>query len=414
MSESNNPFTNQDYLVESNHIYTKGNVTGYPYKTLNRILDDIKWYLPYRLSCSNKSILSMRPIDYASDLANLASKEFLEPSMILLNNELPYFKSREIIELNNHNENQSLTTIRGLILMDEINHFRIQLLENKSPFFNASHSVSKYEYYVVPKDYLSTDDLKQFTDTDYPSNPANLLDEVFFTSGNSELNHLMRVSIYTSEFSSQDLDSLTNPNKIKERYLLATESNSNLNPDTIPNSLQCVQKFINVLKGPIILDPEAPAKTINLKNTSLASMVDIDILLKKLGFTLDDQILIPPTVNKLPTIRESYLRKIVELIYVGKKLKMEHNEFNSLYSFSDNLSLIYTTFNEFDKSLCITYHLLHDSSKYASFIALSCCTFFQDELIIKCFENTIKSDKKNELYYVDYLYDVVNHKTKFP
>lgn len=410
MGESNNPFTNQDYSVESNHSYTKGDTTGLPYKTLNRILDDIKWYLPYRLLCSNKNILSMKPIDYATDLANLVKMESAMPSMVLLNNELPYFKSREIIELNNHNENQSLTTIRGLIIMDEVNHFRIQVLENRSPFFNASLSVSKYEYYVVPKSYLSEDDLKQFTDTDYPSNPVNLIDEVYVTSRNAELNHLMRISIYTSEFTPEDLESMTSTTKIKERYLLATESNSNLNPETIPSSLQCVQKFINVLKGPILLEPEAPAKTINLKNTSLASMIDIDILLKKLGFTIDEQTLIPPTVNKLPSIKESYLRKVVELIYIGKKLKVDHNEFNSLYSFSDNLSLIYSTFNEFDKSLCITYHLLHDSNKYASFIALSCCTFFQDELIIKCFENTLKSDKKNELHYVDYLHDVINQK----
>ncbi|EGV60179.1 ubiquitin-specific protease ubp2 [Yamadazyma tenuis] len=417
MGDSNNPFINSDYQVNSSHVYTKlapEQLNPHPYKTLNRLLDDIKWCLPFRLRCATRSILHERPFEYAHELATLVRSTRTAPSVLLLNNELPFFKSREVSQLNDNHENQTLTSIRGLIMIDgkEPNHFRIQVLENKSPFFDSNSSVSKYEYHVIDKSLLSSDDLKQFEASDFPSVSANLVDEVYVSTSNETPNHMLRISIFTSEFPHSAVQSISDSATIKERYLNETKNNPNLNPETIPNGLQCIQKLLNVLKGPLLLDSANEVKTIDLSNTSLASMVDIDLLLSDFGFTKNESILVPPKLSDFPSIRESYLRKVVELICLGKQMNVHPNDFNSNYSFSDSLSLIFSTFNEFDKQLSQTFSMHDKSSENSSWISLSCCSFFQDELIIKCFENTIASDPSNSIFYVDHLHNIIAMRNK--
>lgn len=413
MTDSQNPFVNQNYSVETFHEYTKippDQLIQYPFKTLNRLLDDIKWVLPFK-SHHSISILAAKPIDYASDLAKLVNGSD-KPSMIMLNNELPFFKSKDIVQLNGNNENQSMTTLRGLIIHNnKVNHFTIQILENKNAFFKSSHSNGKFEYHIIPELVLSSDDLRQFSNTDMSPVAGNLLDRIYAMTLNGESDHILRISVFSSEFSPRYLESLTNSDIITKRYLKEAEQNSNLNKDTPPNSLQCIQKLINVLRGPLTLEPGSPLKTINLETTSLASMVDLDILLDELSFTKTENTLVPPSLQENPGIRDSYLRKVLELIFIGKSIKVPHNEFNNTYSFSDSLSLIYGTFNEYDKQYCQTYGMYHTSNEYPAFISLSCCNFFQDELIIKCFENSVRSDPENEIFYVDYLKVIVDLKS---
>lgn len=410
-----NPFVNQDYSVDTSHDFTQiepEQLAQYPFKTLNRILDDIKWALPYRLHVANKSILRMKPFDYANDLARVVKSKISSAEMITLNNNLEFSKNLEVLELNDDNENQMLTAIKGLVIINdqEVNHFRIQILENSNPFFKTKPNINKYEYHCIPKELVSKDDMNQFTKTDTPGVATNFIDDLYFLTTNEELTHIIRVSIYTSEFGKPDLDSLMNQSVIKDRYLLeANKEESKLNPETIPTALHCIQKLINVLKGPILLDASSPVKTIDLTTTSLASVVDIDLLTNKLSFTLDGNNLVPPNLFDYPGLRESYKRKVLELIYLGRLVKGS-NEFSSIYSFSDNLSLIYRTFNEYDKHSCQTFGKFHNSNELPFFISLSCATFFQDELVIKCFENTVKSDETNKLYYVDHLKNLISFK----
>lgn len=410
-----NPFANQDYSLQTKHEFTdlsQVQLTEYSFKTLNRVLDDIKWCLPYRLHVANKSILNMKPIDYAADLARVVKSRICTAEMVVLNNDLEFCKNLEILEMNQDHENQMLTTIRGLIIVNDkdINHFRLQVLENNNPFFKTKPNISKYEYHVIPKTLISAHDLDQFSKTDNPGMTANFIDEVFLATSNEEQGHVLRVSIFTSEFMKSDLESLTNQSVIKERYLKEAEKTPSLNTESIPTVLHCIQKLINVLKGPVLLAPDSPVKTIDLNNTSLASVIDIDLLIKKLSFNLDGNNLVPPNLFHYPGLKESYKRKILELIYLGNLIRVENNEFNTVYSFSDNLSLIYRTFNEYDKHTCQTFGKFHNSNEMVYYISLSCCTFFQDELVIKCFENTVKSDPVNKIFYVDHLKNIINFK----
>lgn len=420
-SESKNPFLNKNFEVSTDHQYTNlsnDDIVKYPFKTLNRLVDDIKWCLPYRLMFKS-SILNDKPINYSSNLAQLVSNNSIRLEMLILNNNLDYCKNCDVTALNDNNENQMLTTIRGLIILNdkEVNHFRIQVLENNNPCFKPSGNnvaSNKYEYHLIPKLVLSSSDLNQIYCGDKSNKSLvvpNCIDEAFFICKQDNLNyHVLRINIFSGEFSDHDLHPITNPSTIKERYLENVQNNSSLSSDVIPNAVHCFKKLINVLKGPILLDSSSPVKTIDLVNTSLTAFLDIDLLLKKLSFKLDNNNLIPPNLDNYPDLKEGFIRKILELIYLGRIINVPDgaNDLKNTYSFNDNLSIIYKTFNEVDKHICQTFGKFHNSNELSFFINLSCCTFFQDELIIKCFENSIISDLSNKIFYVDSLKSIIN------
>lgn len=392
-------------------------LTRYPFKTLNRILDDIRWTIPYKLQCTdlvNSSLLNRKPIEYSHELANIVSlnSQLSNYEMCILNNALEYAPSIEKIKL--EDKNQTVTIIRGLIVNDkDVNHFRLSILENNL-FESGAPVIDKHEYHIIPKKLLSQDDLDAIlSSTDVPQYPINLIDDAYFKSQNSPNNHILRVSVFSSEFSAEDLLPLHDQTTIKERYLNEIEKrpDSNLSPETIPTSVHCFKTLIKVLRGPILLPQGQSIKTINVNNSSLNSQIDLQLLFNKLSFKVIENELIPPDVIANPYIRESYIRKIIEIIYVARIYGSQPNEFSSLYSFNDNLSLVYRTFNEFDKHMCQTFGRNHNSNELPFCTNLSICNFFQDELIIKCFENTVKSDPSNKMHYVDSLKNVINYRT---
>lgn len=407
-ANTSNPFINQDYLMDMNHEYTQiDDIVEYPFKTLNRILDDIKWSIPYKNYCNDKSLLNGKPIDYSKSLAGLVSSQAVKSEILLLNNDVPHCKNISIVQLNDHNENQTMTIIRGLIIINRktVHHFRIQMLENVSPFFERKSTVTKYEYHVIPKDKISGDDLKQFGSDNL------MLDEGFFATNNEDTNHLLRIVIFGSEFSDDDLKLLTDSSIITTRYKEYATKKGNIDVDANVTGLNCMKKLISVLKGPILLEHDAPIRTIDLNETSLESFVDVNYLTDKLYFRLADNKLQPPALYENFELKESYIRKVLELIYRAKMFKVHDNDFNAIYSFNDNLSLIFRTFNEFDKHLGQTFGQYNDSTTVPSYVDLSCSDFFQDELIIKCFENTVRSDVDNKIFYVDDLKTIMKHKT---
>lgn len=419
--KSNNPFLNTDSMeTPLPYTYTSINseeLKKYPFKTLNRILDDIHWTIPYKLQCpdiNNSSLLNRKAIDYSHELARIASlnSRLTKYEMLILSNALEYSPSIE--KIRSEDENQTLTLIRGLIVnKSDVNHFRLSILENDLGQ-SASQVIDKHEYHLIPKHLLSQDDLDTLLNkTDIPKFPENLIDDAYFKSLNSPNNHILRVSIFSPEFSNDDLFPLHDQETIKKRYLNEIEKHpdSNLSPETIPTSVHCFKTLVKVLKGPILLPPGQSIKTINVNNSSLNSQLDLQLLFNKLSFKVSENELIPPDVVSNPYLRESYIRKIQEIIYVARIYGSQPNEFSSVYTFSDSLSLVYRTFNEFDKHMCQTFGRNHDSNQLPFCINLNICTFFQDELIIKCFENTIKSDPSNKLYYVDSLKNVINYRT---
>lgn len=434
----NNPFANGKYMSQTQSPDSAsipalaspsaptGNATYTPtsvpvadlrhcvFKTSNRILDDLRFTpalakLLASGECAGEvtSLLNARPIDYAQLVSSRLAHEPYD--MLVLNNALSHIPSVSRVEL--EDKQMVSTTIRGLIVSrghKTLHHFRIQILEKSSRL----GPVDKHEFHLVSRDMLSADDQSIFG-LNYPEAP---LDDAFYKSLNNASNYIMRVSIFGAEFTEDDLLPITDQELIKDRYLKGVELNPStaLSADTIPQPVHCFQTLLKVLKGPIVLPPNEVVHTISKTRTSLDAKIDLKILFSKLSFKLgDDQdSLIPPDLSKDPALKESYIRKAYELVFLGKGLKTKNmNDFDVSYSFSDSLSQVHSVLAEVDKHAALTMTRTDNSNKLAFFVALSCYTFFQDEVIIRCFEHTHKSDPKNKMRYVDCFKNIMSYRS---
>ncbi|KAK6462790.1 hypothetical protein DFJ63DRAFT_323056 [Scheffersomyces coipomensis] len=386
----------------------------YPFKTLNRILDDLKWSIPFK-NKYNVSLLNSKPIDYSSDLSRMSNNKQFNHDVLTLNNALTYSPSLEKIEASP----MKISIIRGLIVDNRANeniyHFRIIVLESiTNPFI--TNSIDKHEYHIIPKSLLSPDDLNSLKvkPLDEGKVDETIFDDAFYKSYNSPHNQILRVTIFKKEFSKEELLPFVDQDLITKRYSGEVDNHPSLSPDTVPNVIHCFKTLIKVLKGPILLNPDDSIKTISLKNRSLSATIDVNFLLQRLSFSIsnDESELVPPNLVLLPDLKESFIRMIQELIFLGRVYSnsVETNEFQTTYSYANNFSLIFGAIPEYDKHMNLTQFLLNCVNEVPYFINLSIMTYFQDEFIIKCFENTVKSDPANKLHYVDSLKSVANYR----
>lgn len=444
-------------------------LTRYPFKTLNRILEDIRWSLVY-----NQSLLNKKPIEYGDSLAIVAREAQQRGDvwyLSSLNNLIDHARSTESIPLPDRNQN--LKIIRGLLTSNKrICHYRLIYLEPlTNPFLSA---IDKHQFHLIPKNLISTQDLLSLA-----SNDEFILDDAYFMSALN--NALLRVSIFTQHFADDDLRNILDKDVLNQRQKYTaspedlrkwanlefdseettasdavkedekeesvddstdsdgfitidrsekrdgkrknakdlseesvkitkteTESKSELRAISIElTPAMVIKKFILVLKGPILLD-STEIKTINLENSNLDKFVDLKILFSELHFTLDPTFLaiVSPDFLIYTLLKEEFKRRILELIYIGKEYCPEADFAN--YSFSNNASAIFNSIFEVDKNNSqLNFNSSFDQLNF--FTNLSAFPYFQDELIIKCFEATVESDPLNKLFYVDSIRHVLNY-----
>lgn len=378
------------------------------FKTSNRIFDDMRFTPAFFEARANReissditSLLRSRPIEYKTLIpASLVSKK---PLCLISNNTAS--QAMPLTRKEYANYAMVVTTIRGLIVSqncDRVCHFKVKFLDDLKK--RSSTSIGKHQFHLIERESVSVDDLKLLDDSSVASD--NLLDDAIYKTLNDSMDQIMRVSVYSSEFTPEDLSALTDQGIIKARYMKSLECSplQSLSPDAIPGPLQCYQTLLKVLKGPIMLAPDEAIHTIKRSKTSLDARLDIDLLFNRLSFTLgsDSDILVPPNLSINSALKESYIRKSNEIIYLGKSLKVnQKNEFDITYSFNDNLSQIHVALAEFDKNASLTLARNDDTNKLPDYISLSCYTFGLDELIIWCYEQTVNSDPSNKGIYVD-------------
>lgn len=419
--KSTNPFRSQEIIdgtATQPQVSTEFPLANRhaPYKTLNRILDDLKYTIPFRNAHHSKSLLNSRPIEYSVNLSRIACKK-PPVATITINNDIPYAPTLETFHIDNNGnriETQSddesspfmLTIIRGLVTHGtEVCHFRLATVESISnPFAKVGN---KHEYHLV-----STSEVSPFEAKVLAINGSLPIDDAIFRSAVTSTRHALRVTIFARELSSKDLWPLLNNDIISKRYEEGAKRHPDLNlsQNSSPTPVHCIQTLIKVLKGPVLFKAGDPIKTISLTRTSLDAQLDIGPLVSRFGFVKLGDELVPPNLLEEPNIKESYVRKIIELIYIGANIEQDPNPINQQYSFSDNLSVVYRTINEGDRHINLTFASSHISNQLPFFTNLSATTFFSDDLIIKCYENTLRSDSRNKLYYADSLKGIINFK----
>ncbi|KAG5420410.1 UBP2 [Candida metapsilosis] len=374
-----------------------------PFKTINRILDDLKWTIPMNEKFGTY-LLNSKPIEYAFPLSQLVNSSYFNYQTLILNEFIDYCPSVEERQI--EETNQVVKVARGILASRDHRcfHFRLVSVED-APKFTIGNIIDKHQWHSVPQELISKNDLKLLLGDYHEQDKA--VDDAYFKSLNSPYNHLLRITIFYPEFSSDELHSLTDESVIKDRYLSTYERHPGLTSDMVPSPVNCIKTLIKVLRGPIEYK-EMPQRTISLKNTKMETFIDTNLLLDKLSFSLNDEqdTVVPPELIGSPALEESFMRKIFELIYVGKSLFVEKNDFQSSYSFSDNMSRVFGMLAEYDKSASVSNYNNILTNKFPAFITLSASTYFQEELLVKCFELSVQSDPLNKLHYVDALKDV--------
>ncbi|EGW34075.1 uncharacterized protein SPAPADRAFT_134218 [Spathaspora passalidarum NRRL Y-27907] len=382
----------------------------YPFKTLNRILNDLKWTIPIRQKY-NYSLLNSKPIDYSHHLSHVVNSNAFKCKLLELNENLEECPALETIKLDE--TAQTLYVLRGLVV-DEMNpdytcHFRILVLESDSNPF-VTNIIDKHQYHIIPSTLLSPNDRQILSRSD--NSDQTLIDDAFFKSLNSPNNQILRVTLFNREFTKEDLNPLLDSKIIRQRYMKGIEKHPNLSPEVTPSAKHCIKTLTKVLRGPILLKPRDPIKTISLKNTVMDAQIDVNLLLTRLSFTLDEdkQDVIPPNLTLLPGLKESYIRKVSELLYLQTKIKPRNDESATPNSFNDSLKLVFSTITEYDKATSIQNFNNTHANRLPYLVNLSISPSFSDELIIKCFENTVVSDLVNRLHYVDSLRETRDYK----
>ena len=103
--QSNNPFRSSTLTVSVPSLESvpisqlrtriaNAELVNYPFKTLNRILDDLKWTIPVQEKY-NFSMLNSKPIDYSEELSKVVNSSVIHFETLILNNDLEYCKSVE-------------------------------------------------------------------------------------------------------------------------------------------------------------------------------------------------------------------------------------------------------------------------------------------------------------------------------
>ncbi|MCH0629140.1 hypothetical protein JNB11_04090 [Kocuria palustris] len=367
-----------------------------PVKTWDRIVDDLRWLEAY-MAHYNHLILPERPLNYSGRLVSPLKFSRIES----LNDQVEFAPLVSKIQL--PERQQQLSIVRGLLIGEKLRHLEIRILEDRvgNPFRTTGKE--KLEFYAILQNWLSPDD--QMTLAIFGKSP---IEDVFFRSeGLSKKS--VRILIFDSEFDGDAMELLTNPEIIKSRYMHAKmQKYPTLLEDTIPTAGACILYLIRVLKGPLLHKPGDENKTITLSQLVLDAQIDVKMLVDLMGFTLneDGTQLIPPNLEVATRLKLEFTRRIFELIWKARSLNLEGN-----YSFLRYLWLslnVIRCAGDLDSSQAVHYFSEDPDLPPSLFVALLAYPFYQDELLIKCFDLSTTSDPSNRLYYVDAMKNLAN------
>lgn len=402
--KATNPFRAQVLHIPTQEMRRK------PFKTSDRIFSDLRLAPVVR----NGTFLGKRPLEYAKQAALINHTI----DTLILNNKVDFVPSDE--------RDGEVVVIRGLLVdrnPRKCFHFRIAVLR--------AQPIDKHEYHVVERALLSPDEVLAVGGDAVAG--AGLVDDVFYKSGNCQ-SHVLRVTVHGPEFSSDELRPFTDRELVAERWRRfvnsestnseetansgnsGSSSNANSSSSSPMEPVHALTTLIKVLKGPILLPANEQTQTINRHKTLLDAKIDVQFLFDRLNFGKDDEgNLVPPNLTEIPELREAYIRKAYELLFLARFAYLSRkNDFDTSYLYSDNMSQAFSALQEQDKFAATTAFRTDPGAKYAHFVLLSCSAHYQDELVIRCFENTVALDPGNKMHYVDCFRSIMSYKASTP
>ncbi|KAH3681859.1 hypothetical protein WICPIJ_007165 [Wickerhamomyces pijperi] len=395
------------------------NLESSVFKTTNRIIDDLKVLL--LLGKKDSSILRSHPIEYSQDVAHMKYNPFIFNVLdqTPVENKVDVRKSFD-------NPQDEVITLRGLIYnggnsqLSQFKLYHVRMVVKSKHSHRAIH-VTKNEYYLVKDEDLSESDKKDLilsevldeTKNNYATAQKSLpvlVDSATFVC--SKTQKMFRVEISEPEFSFEDLhDFELGP--INVRYHQALAKFPDLDPNNVPSPAECLSTLFKTLRGPLLQPPSSETQSIIATNKALNTKLNPKLLLNKLHFKFSEDKYVPVNFSDHETdsnslvIRESFTKKVNECLLLGTKAysAQRPNPFRE-FKFTSELS---TVFESLQDNASITHH--RDVLKDPYYINISAYPFYSDELIIKCYNNTVNSDAKNLPSYFDCIHEISNLKS---
>ncbi|ONH76392.1 Ubiquitin carboxyl-terminal hydrolase 2 [Pichia kudriavzevii] len=390
-------------------------------KSSDRILDDLRSD-PLFLLKQQDGVISLPTINYAKQLSqNGASTMKYQP--VYWDTKNPDFGSYRTIELDG---NTSLATFTGLLVPCDshslfedsvIYHYCIKIkyyndrinVKNSFYGFHDSQLSDSDRIYIEPEDILCAagEIPKESIDILLKSLPK-VVDSGNFIS--KETGTVIRVEVYSSILDHSDLE-LFSLTEIQTR--VAKFNSQEPEGQSFGNALtphDSFLKFRSVLTGAIKQTDERDLKKIDVQKKFLQVSIDIDLLLDKFFFSLDNEnnspCIYPVIISKLGEysfVYENFLRRAAnEAAYFAAITSPNQYDFSN--SFSNSFESVFNVLHEFD-SQQQNYNWLKWNDKYynEASIVLSICPHYNDQLIINMYQNLTTHDPVNSPIYFDAL-----------
>lgn len=413
---------------------------SFPFKTSDRLLDDIRSDM-FFLNSEEHDILYSQLHNGVLRLPMLeySRKKTTQPCSVGYLLDQVTLKTKYEYESKTCPELNKINVFMG-VLVDQ--HIRPESLDDviNVPIYHLKITVKtrlhleRVKKHVGVTHYHLIDQLHPFDKQDIfmTTESEQLVDSATYVS--SDTNRLLRIEIFKPEFTKEDL-AIFSQEKVKERYASACEKFQDLDPTSVPTQVECLNTLFKIFKGPLNRrSSEDILKTISADNKFLNSQIDPSWLTEKYDFklveTTDEETgeLIrefePPDLTdyvqdlSVRSKRESYTRKCLELIFLGKtSAQLLPKDILSKDSKSRSFNLYQTNF-----STSFWFHLLGDGRNFQDhhlqqpfdndyhFINLSASSYYSDKDIIKNYETQISLDPENVGIYFDALNYIANTK----
>lgn len=408
---------------------------SFPFKTCDRILDDLR-IAPWFINERNQLILGAPLLEYSRE------RQHILPFTILHLIDQVNLQTRYEYSSLTCPQKNTVTVMFALLVdpefsprsFDEITEFPKRFFHLKVTVKKRSHLESFNRHAGITHYHvLNREDLHPFDKEDIyllEREDKRLISQNIFVS--TDTNRLVAIEILRPEFTSEDLVELT-PIGIKERYRKACAEFQGLDSEDFPNQAECLKTLFMVFKNPLQRkNASTELKVISKDSLALNSQINTNWLTEKFCFSLskgkvEDNIesgeeYKPPdlvdylTNFKVRDVRESYLRKSLEITLFGKhsmdlekKSNVERKSMAKCFS-NQHFDLSHTWwFNILNQQAMeglpqdINYH----------FINLSVSFKYPDKDIIKNYETLISLDSENIGHYFDALRYVANSKASY-
>lgn len=319
----------------------------------------------------------------------------------------------------------------GALIEKDIYHLKVTV-KTRSVLEHTKKRAGVTQYHSIDEADLhdfDRQDLSTFDPTD-----SRLVDHAIYVS--SDTNKLVLVEIFQPEFGREERIECWSEAAIKSRYSEACQKFDSLDPSSVPTQADCINTLLKIFRGPLNRqNSEEPLKTINSDNVVLNSRINPNWLTSKYGFELhveeDEETgqsyfeFEPPNLTdyiadgKVRQLRESFIRKCIELIFLGKTaielLGKDAKATNSkIYR---TFNMIQTAFSKATWFKMLGEHRSIFSYESASpldanyhFINLSSCFYYIDRDVIKNYETQCTLDPENTGIYFDALTFIANRK----